>query len=404
MTAMPTAGGPAWRKIRRTHDRSMVRRGLTALMAVLIIVTGCTPALQPMGPPVTTPAIVGDTVVTTDGTTLPLRVWMPSEGRAAATRNRPDDKRVLPIRASVDGLPPDRRRDARDTGDPKAVIIALHGLNDYSNAFADPAAYWARNGIATYAYDQRGFGATDRPGIWAGTQTLVADLAATVTAVRSRHPGVPVYLLGESMGGAVIMVALARAGTDGYPALDVDGAILSAPAVWARETMPTAYRAALWVGYTVVPWMQVRPPRNLNIIPSDNIEMLRRLGADPLVLKRTRIDMIRGLTDLMGEALSAAARLETPALVLYGAHEQIVPEEPVRKALTLLTREPHTVAVYDNGYHMLLRDLQGPTVWEDILSWITASDAPLPSGAEHFPHSATTETTADAAPATEPPS
>ena len=40
----------------------------------------------------------------------------------------------------------------------KAVILALHGFNDYSNAFAMPARLWAERGIASYAYDQRGFG------------------------------------------------------------------------------------------------------------------------------------------------------------------------------------------------------------------------------------------------------
>ena len=41
---------------------------------------------------------------------------------------------------------------------PRFVVLALHGFNDYSNAFEKPAAYWAKFGVTTYAYDQRGFG------------------------------------------------------------------------------------------------------------------------------------------------------------------------------------------------------------------------------------------------------
>ena len=44
-------------------------------------------------------------------------------------------------------------------GKPRAVILALHGFADYSFSYARPAALWAKTGIATFAYDQRGFGA-----------------------------------------------------------------------------------------------------------------------------------------------------------------------------------------------------------------------------------------------------
>ena len=43
--------------------------------------------------------------------------------------------------------------------DPRAVILAVHGFNDYSHAFADFGAYAASQGIAVHAYDQSGFGA-----------------------------------------------------------------------------------------------------------------------------------------------------------------------------------------------------------------------------------------------------
>ena len=52
----------------------------------------------------------------------------------------------------------------------RAVILALHGFNDYSNAFEGPGEVWAGHGIATYAYDQRGFGAAPERGLWPGTR------------------------------------------------------------------------------------------------------------------------------------------------------------------------------------------------------------------------------------------
>jgi acylglycerol lipase len=166
----------------------------------------------------------------------------------------------------------------------------------------------------------------------------------------------------------------------------VDGTILVAPAVWGREAMGFFPRAALWVSYSLVPGMVVHPPKDLNIQASDNIEMLRALGRDPLVIKGARVDALEGLTDLMGTALAACTRLEVPSLVLYGANEQVLPPKPVERALKdFEAGGRHVVAVYPDGYHMLLRDLKSDVVVNDIAAWIAEPKSPLVSGADRAP-------------------
>jgi alpha-beta hydrolase superfamily lysophospholipase len=331
-----------------------------AAMLITLALAACTSCYQPMGPARSAPAIAGATLVSTDGARLPLRVWKPEH-------------------------------------EPWAAIVALHGMNDYSNAFDHAARFWAAQGIVTYAYDQRGFGAGPRPGIWADTRTMVADLNAAVEAVSARHPGLPVYILGESMGGAVVASALAgtRAGQEAPLAHRIAGAILSAPAMWGRQVMNPFYRFTLWLGYNTVPGMEVEPPRGLKIMPSDNIDMLRALGKDPLVIKQTRIDALKGLVDLMSNAEAALPSLpsDVPLLVLFGRHEQVLPDKVVKETLKRIEDTPAEtrprVALYNDGYHMLLRDLQAETVWRDIAAWMRAPMvAALPSGAEqHYPAS-----------------
>ncbi|MBT5264114.1 MAG: alpha/beta hydrolase, partial [Rhodospirillaceae bacterium] len=283
----------------------------------------------------------------------------------------------------VDGLRLPLRRWLPE-GRPAAAIVALHGFNDYSNAFAGPAARLRAEGIAVYAYDQRGFGAAPGRGLWPGRDALTRDLRTVAALVRATHPGLPLFVMGESMGGAVVLAALAR-----EPALRPDGAILIAPAVWGRKTMDGVKRSALWIAAHTTPWMELTG-RGLGIVPSDNIEMLRALARDPMVIKRTRIDAIWGLVDLMDEALAATRRIETPTLVLYGMRDQIIPRGPT---LAMLERMPEAdaarrrVAVYEDGFHMLTRDLEADVVLDDILAWIEsrlAGDgaAPLPSGAD----------------------
>ena len=307
------------------------------LLVLLLGLAACAPRLQPPGEMLQVPHLESAALLARDGRRLPLKTWPAS-------------------------------------GPERAVVIALHGFADYSNAFAEPGMFWAGQGITTYAYDQRGFGGTAFPGIWAGTGPLKDDLVDAIHLVRARHPGAPLYILGESMGAAVAMVALAEGEAR------VDGLILSAPAVWGRDTMNFFYRGALWLVAHTVPWDPVTGS-GLNIQASDNIEMLRALTRDPLVQKQARIDAIWGLVDLMDAANLAAPELETPLLILYGGHDQVVPKRSVETMLRKVDT-PRRVVVYPNGWHLLLRDLQRQVVWDDVLAWMLNGTADLPSGLE----------------------
>lgn len=287
--------------------------------------------------------LASDRFIAADGTALPLRAWL-------------------------------------SDGQPGAVILALHGLNDYSNAFALPAPGLTAQGIAVYAYDQRGFGAAPRRGHWAGDGAMESDATLAATLLRQRYPDTPLYLLGESMGGAVAVLAA----TGPAPA-PVDGVILAAPAVWGRQTMNVFERVGLWViGHLpALEFTQRSVPYTIH--PSDNIPMLRALGADPLVLKHARTDTLAGVVDLMSAALDRAPRLAVPALVLYGEKDEIVPRDAVAsfvESLPAKARRRQRVALYPNGYHMLLRDLQGATVLADVAAWARDPRAELPSGAD----------------------
>lgn len=316
--------------------------GRLILMLSLLFPAACAPTLKPPGPAVVEPRLEADAVVTADEARLPLRHWLPPEG--------------TPV---------------------KAVIVALHGMNDYSNAFDGPGSYLSARGIAVYAYDQRGFGQGPWPGYWAGEEAMTADLDTSLRLIGARYPGLPLYALGESMGGAVVM----RAMTSGHPPM-VSGVILSAPAVWGRDDMNIFERGALWLSSHTLPWMTLTG-EGLHVQPSDNIEMLRALSRDPLVIKETRVDTIHGLVDLMTDAQACSDRLTVPALVLYGEHDQIIPAASTYRMMSRLAGgETQVKAVYDRGYHMLLRDLQAKTVLADIAAWINDPRAPLPSGAD----------------------
>lgn len=328
----------------------MKRAGRLLLSAAIAAagIAACAPRLMAVGDPVYDARLdivaASTTAIMADGASLPMRVFLAEK--------------------------------------PRAAIVALHGFNDYSNAFSEPGPgpWLAERGIVVYAIDQRGFGRAPGRGLWAGDARMADDAASVVKLVRARHPGLPVYLLGSSMGGAVAMRAMVLPDPP-----EIDSLILAAPAVWGWRAMNDFYGVALWASAHLAPSYTLTG-RGLEIMPSDNIEMLRALGRDPLVIKETRIDTIYGLVNLMDNAYAAAPEIDVPVLLLYGANDQIVPAPPIARALAAMKGQGVDVvaACYPNGYHMLLRGLDRETVWKDIEAWIAAHDAPLPSGVENL--------------------
>jgi alpha-beta hydrolase superfamily lysophospholipase len=256
------------------------------------------------------------------------------------------------------------------------VIIAVHGFNDYSNFIKDSVSFFNNQKFAVYSYDQRGFGETGTRGRWSGRQTLSNDLTTFIKLVKETHPHIPIYILGDSMGGAVTIVTMAKKDPP-----KVNGVILIAPAVWVRSEMPFYQRWLLWIAAHTIPWKKVTG-ESLEITASDNIEMLKELGKDPLVIKETRIDVLYGLSNLMDEAYRSAELFTTKSLLLYGKKDEIIPRKPVfefYKRLPSAVQGQQQMILYENGYHMLLRDLQSEIVMKDIVDWINDQAKPVSS-------------------------
>ena len=176
----------------------MIRMLRVVSTAMVLLCAGCTglPSFTQQAPLPAGLPLAEDSFTLADGARVPVRTWQPP--------TQPGER-------------------------PAAVILALHGFNDSRDAWALPGPMLAAAGIVVYAPDQRGFGAAPGRGMWPGDRALADDAAAMLATLRARHPGVPLFAMGESMGGAVLMTLAAR---PDRPA--IDGWILLAPAVWGR--------------------------------------------------------------------------------------------------------------------------------------------------------------------------
>ncbi len=330
------------------HRRHLLLGGLGAAG-----LNACAPRVQ--GPAVPGmgflgPRIETDALISSDGARLPMLIW-----------------------------------DALDAGgvavQPWAVIVGLHGMNDYAAAFGLAGPYWASRGVTTYAFDQRGFGRSAERGVWGGEARMDDDLRTACALVRARYPTALLAVVGESMGGAIGISAFASANP---PA--ADRLILASPAVWGWREQGVPNSVALWVGAHVAPGSRVNAPNWLarRIRASDNIAELRRMGLDRNMIFATRIDTIYGLVELMQHAQDEIGEVRVPLLYQYGAHDEIIPKHAAFHAVARLGPQART-AYYADGWHLLLRDVNRKLVLVDVLAFIRNPSGLLPSGAPAIP-------------------
>src|SRR3954469_17751609 len=240
---------------------------LLALLFAALMLAGCTPLMvQQAGmPPLafSGPRIEASDIVSFDGAKLGLSEW-----------------------------------DAT-TGDPWAVIVGVHGMNDYANAFHMAAPWWAEQGITTIAYDQRGFGRSPGRGVWAGDELMVEDLRTVAALARAKYPHAILVVAGESLGGAVAAEAFA---SDRPPV--ADRLVLLSPAVWGWREQALPYKTLLWLAANLTAAQVYTPPSWLTrkIQPTDNRDELIAMGQDPLMVWGARSDTLYGLVGLMDHA------------------------------------------------------------------------------------------------------
>tara|TARA_A100001391_G_scaffold189999_1_gene161969 strand:- start:16484 stop:17332 length:849 start_codon:yes stop_codon:yes gene_type:complete len=249
-------------------------------------------------------------------------------------------------------------------GTPRATLVALHSFGDHDDAFNLAAPALARAGYTVYAFDQAGFGErTLEDGRWAGEDRLVADAAAMVRQAARQQPGRPLYLLGESLGGAVAMLVAAR-----HPELPVEGLILAAPAVREGIRLRYGWNVLIAAAATLAPGYKLtvdRPPDDPRLAPA----AARRLADDPRVMRRVRMDAYWGLIKLADNASDAAPSLTLPTLVLYGGLDTSVPAVGIER-LNQHLGERGDYRYFPDGPHLLLQGRHWPAVVEAIEQWL----------------------------------
>ncbi|HET6778285.1 MAG TPA: alpha/beta hydrolase [Gemmatimonadales bacterium] len=248
---------------------------------------------------------------------------------------------------------------------PRAVLINLHGLGDHSGLYPNLAAYFPPREIAVYAYDMRGNGRS--PGQRAfvrSWQEFREDLHAFLTQVRQWEPNVPLFLLGNSLGGLVVLdYGLQRPS-------GLLGVIAAAPPL-GRLGVPPVLMALGRVMSRIVPRFSLRVGMDLTGLARDPA-VVETVLADPYFHRRGTARLSTEVTAAISRVQANAESLSLPLLILHGSADRMVPPDGSREFFAKVRYPDREFREYPEGYHGLFADLNAGEVLGDLERWIEA--------------------------------
>ena len=252
------------------------------------------------------------------------------------------------------------------------VIIAIHGYNDYSNSFQIPAKFLTKSRISTVSFDLRGFGMNEDNGSWFPLSVHVNDVAFFIRDIRNNFPKKKIFLLGESMGGAIVTSTLIR-----NEDLQIDGVILVAPAIWNFSEMNPVKKFFLTTLSTLLPNLKLDGGDFIKVTACNNVEVLKALANDKYFIHKPNLESLNGIIDLMDESYKDTEKFlnQIPyrTLIMLPLKDEIVPRKPLTKLLIDKKdsiKDNLTLATFKNNYHMILRDLESETISKFLADWI----------------------------------
>lgn len=257
-----------------------------------------------------------------------------------------------------------------DDGQPRGVVAICHGFAEHSGRYSEAAEYLNARGYVTEALDLRGHGRSDGVRVHVHSfNEYLNDLDRFLKNVRARNPGLPVVLLGHSMGGGIAaLYVVAR-----HP--DLAGIILSGPAIGSD------FIKLPWSRRLILMLMSVAPRLRLPSLPASAVsrdpEVVRKYEEDPLVFRggATVAHARAGV-----RALSRGARemelFELPLLIVHGTADALVPVAGSEELNQRAQSSDKTLKLYQDLYHEVLNEPERLAVLGDIAAWLDERFSP----------------------------
>lgn len=231
--------------------------------------------------------------------------------------------------------------------EPLAVVALVHGLGEHRGRYQHVAEAFTKAGYAVIALDLQGHGKSGGVrGHILSYESAVQDITHLLDEARSRHPGLPLFLYGHSMGGNLVLYYSMKQ----HPHLA--GVICTSPGLGVAE-VPALKMLFGKIMYKLAPATQIENGLDVAGLSRDP-EVAKAYSADPLVHSkisaRLALDMIQSGQWMVENAASFPAM---PLLLLQGSADRLVDPAMTDRFARGCPPALLTYKVFEGHYHEL---------------------------------------------------
>jgi alpha-beta hydrolase superfamily lysophospholipase len=248
-------------------------------------------------------------------------------------------------------------------GTPRGSVIIVHGISEHSGRYAHVAAALVTCGFGVYALDHRGHGQSGGERVHLDHfDDFVADLETYFDQVRAAHPGLPVFVLGHSMG-SLISLLFAFRHQDTLAGLITTGTALQL--VGANPPLVAVLKGAA----------RIAPRARLIKVDSQGVSrdpsVVEQYRADPYnYLKPPTLRLLLEIQRAGQRCIGMMPTLRLPYLALHGGADPLCSV----KGTAIITHDcgssDKTVKIYDGLYHEVHNEPEQEQVIGDIIGWL----------------------------------
>jgi lysophospholipase len=252
---------------------------------------------------------------------------------------------------------------------PRGVVVVTHGIRDHALRYESFARRLTEQGFAVYAHDLRGHAHSggDRQRFDSMAQ-MVADTDIVVSRAVRQHPGLPIFVLGHSLGG-LITTTYAQSHADKVRGVVLSGAALKPPS----SVSGFEIGVARFIG-SIAPGLALQQVDDSEF--SRDPAVMAKLKSDPLVTRSklpaaTVVAAVNG----MDEVRKNVNRLKMPLLILHGTGDKVNPIEGSQELNQTAPSTDKTLKTYPGLYHDLFHEPESADVERDIMAWLSTQTA-----------------------------
>ena len=246
----------------------------------------------------------------------------------------------------------------------KAVVLLVHGYAEHSGRYQHVATRLAAAGYEVWSFDLRGHGRSPGRRCYISSfDEYLHDLQVFLDLVRKNTPGKPLFLLGHSMGGAIVtLYVLAK-----QP--EVRGIVLSAPALKLSDNISPFLVTISQIVGRLFPKLQTVKLDSSKICRDP--EVVKLYDADPLIyrggtLARTGAEIVRATHRIQARM----HEFTLPVLILHGSDDQIGDPAGSRQLHERAQSSDKTLKIYPGLYHEIMNEPEKEEVLDDIVNWL----------------------------------